>query len=222
MYVYSGGVGLNISNTLVGYSPKKVRIVSANIPNVFDNVVNISFELEGLYNVVLVDGYYTGSTLAAMLQTAMNTSGTANVYVVSYDSVSLKLTISTGVPFIMELDVDAAMLLGFSAPGIVGPSMSIVSDQPINLRPFENIVITSNLCEGVDNGINPFEGLGMVSLGNTAYGGVMSEIVAGPMCSSIQSKYLLDGIMSFSLVSDTGYPISMGFPWNVVVEFIFN
>ena len=75
-----------------------IRLVGGNIPA---NIYNIntgwnkfSF-LENLinYTITLNNGLYDGTSLASELKRALNNSGLANVYDVSYSNTSLKLTI---------------------------------------------------------------------------------------------------------------------------------
>lgn len=55
------------------------------------NTVNV-------FTAVLSEGFYTGSTFAAELQTRMNASGASNTYTCSYNTNTFKLTIATTLP----------------------------------------------------------------------------------------------------------------------------
>ena len=75
-----------------------IRLISGNIPA---NLYNINtgwnkfsfLENTTTYTITLNPGVYEGSTLAVELKRALNSSGLANVYDVTYSTTSLKLTI---------------------------------------------------------------------------------------------------------------------------------
>jgi hypothetical protein len=102
-----------------------VCLYEATIPNIRYNVRsgvnNILYFYENAgavtFTATLTQGVYDATSLASALQTAMNGSGAANTYTVTYSSTTKKMTIATVLPFTFQVlsSSTCLTLIGFEA-----------------------------------------------------------------------------------------------------------
>lgn len=145
--------------------PRRVKLMKANIPYTWNNitVANNSFILKEFpgpttFNVTIPDGHYNGTELATAIQTALNTSGAAYTYTVSFSTTTLHFTISATGNFSLDFtgSNSIATQMGFPV-GYISP-VGATTDSTIvaQLVPDYEIFICSDLVEGCDNGIVRF------------------------------------------------------------------
>lgn len=226
--------------------PKKVKLLSARIPFVWDNVTtsNNAFtliELPGpiVYpNLTVPATRYTPSTLEAALKTALDTAG-AHTYTVAYNSTTLKYTISATGDFQINFAVSnsIAPILGFDEI-TTASATSITSTNATLLETDTEIFIGSSLVGGIDNGIVPYftgatnnlQILASIPIGSTTYGNIIDYTSPNdePYKNTIQSGFAMvpntvpSFEMSFNLFFISGIPVSLkGVHWsaNILLEF---
>lgn len=143
-------------------TPKKIKLISACIPFTWDNVItgiNNTFTVYedgiGSVNIIIPQGYYSGSDLASTIANSMNTTLT-QTYDVTYNSKTLMFYFSTGdsAGFQFTMTPDIMTLLGFTDS--VYPSSPITSFssqiKAVLLVDYE-ILICSDAVRGSDNGV---------------------------------------------------------------------
>lgn len=105
------------------YALSLLEVSAPNLEPIFMVGVNDTFKFNensntvNIFTATLTEGFYTGTTLATELQTRMNGSGCANTYTVSYNTNTLKLTISTILPNTFRILSSSTCLpeLGFNS-----------------------------------------------------------------------------------------------------------
>lgn len=146
-------------------APKKVKLLSARIPYTWNNITSINNQFSLIeypgpvsYGETIPSGRYTASTLASELQTILNnTPNKLNTYTVSYDTNSMKFTISATGNF--QLDFTGSNSIGTAlgfGPVLTPEGTSIQSTGVAVLQSDNEIFITSSLVSGIDNGIVPW------------------------------------------------------------------
>lgn len=126
-----------------------VCLDSATIPNIIPNIRAASGTSSGnntlefyenggvvIRTATLTAGFYDANTLAAALQTAMNTApGVANTYSVNYSTLTRKLSISTTLPNTYRILGSSTCLtqIGFDAEGTSSFTTTSTANYVINL-----------------------------------------------------------------------------------------
>lgn len=148
------------------FNPKKAKIIGACIPYTWYNILTgvndtMNFDDNGNpYVITIAPGYYSGIGLAEALTAAFVAAGIP-LYTASFSASTLKFTFrNTGVltPFSIFFPVGGNTLaerLGF-LEGVVYNSAANVITSPnmADLLVSCELYITSNLIEGIDNGVN--------------------------------------------------------------------
>lgn len=142
--------------------PKYAKVTSATVPYSWYNVdsTNNNFYLTEIPSpsqlVTILPGNYTGTTLALALQSALNlASPNLKTYTVSYDSTTLKFTITVNVPtFSLSFNVANNMhaILGFPNNYVTPDVASVTSNELSVINPIKEVMIRSNIVGGIDNG----------------------------------------------------------------------
>lgn len=146
-------------------SPKTVKLINAFIPYTWNNIqagsndLTFSDSVPTPYTVQIPAGNYTGTTLAAAVALAMNGAGSGDVFTVTFDATTYKMTFAT-TGLSMSLDFatspDLATLLGFISGVTYGPATPITSPNVVNIIEFLEMMICSDLVCGSDNGVIPW------------------------------------------------------------------
>lgn len=230
-------------------NPISAKILNACIPNTWYNVnapgnsLVFSDSVPTAYSVTITPGYYTGATLAAALQTAMNAVGSADAFTVTYSTTTYKTTFAT-TGANMTLDFTAvpnlAKQLGFVSGVIYGPLASITSVNTVNLILFTEIFICSDLVQGSDNGVIPWIAPSPPSWGvfaripvRSCFGEILDYRAATelPYFSVVQSTFAkttdpnndVPRSMRFSLkFPDNTDVLLNGYDWSMEILFNFN
>ncbi|HXT82839.1 MAG TPA: hypothetical protein VN704_00575 [Verrucomicrobiae bacterium] len=227
--------------------PKRVKLLSARIPFVWNNVTanNNAYALLEYpgpigYTGTVAVGRYTGAALATALQTSLNAIlAISNTYTVTYDATNLKFNI-TSTPSTFQFNFNVANsigpLLGFAETTTTNTANLI---SPITLlQPDNEVLIQSSLVGGIDNGIVPwFTGatedlqiLAVIPINpNTNNMIIYQSPDSEPWKNLSQSAFAMipnngDTLlkMSFNLLLLSGIPISLSNnPWsaNLLMEF---
>lgn len=230
-------------------TPKFVKLASASIPYTWYNVTtsNNAFTLvEGgtSYPVTIPVGNYDGAGLATALTTALNASGGANTYTVTYSTVTSKLTFAAA-PGTFRLNFNVAnsiaLLVGFPAGTLTAIVSSITAPNVVALTPDYEIFICSDLVQGCDNGIMMWDTaapsntqiLGRVTVSGS-HGGILSyrgyeyepffDMRASPYAAAATSQAVPSPprTMHFWLQFPSGLPVDLnGSFWSatLVVDF---
>ena len=238
---------INYKNDRFLLPPKYVKVISANIPYTWYNIVTgtndqiVFVESTGptTYTVTVPSGNYDGSSLATAVAYAMNNTGAADTYTVKFDSSKLVFNItSTGTFYFNFLAANnMAKLLGFPAQVYpLAPTNDLTSVTVADLLPDTSLIICSNLVEGIDNGVP------LITDGDAVSNNVMAVInIVGsygqtltyddygtgiPLMNVSQSALgLRTGVtvpIRFYLRFPDGFPLNLnGVGWSVVVKFVF-
>jgi hypothetical protein len=154
-------ITIDRADSRFSYPPRSVKLTSANIPYTWNNITveNNQFNLiepPGFpIPITIAPGNYNGTTLAAAVQTALNSSGAAYTYTVSFDSTTLLFTFdSSSGNFILDFDVSntIATKLGFPNGYQTISNITTVSTQLASLLVDTELFICSDLVGGIDNG----------------------------------------------------------------------
>jgi hypothetical protein len=146
---------------LFNIPPKYVKATRVCIPYTWYNVNsnnNKFFLLEdGQPNIqiVITPGNYTFSGFATVVQTAMNAATLAGaLYSVTPDSINTKYTITSTMNFRLDFNSPDSMysILGFPNNYVSSTVLSITSLNVVNLSPYSEILVCSNIVDGIDNG----------------------------------------------------------------------
>jgi hypothetical protein len=146
-------------------SPKTVKLINACIPYTWNNIQSgsndLTFEdsVPTQYTVQVPAGNYTGTTLAAAVETAMNGAGSGDTFTVDFDTNTYKMTFTTtGADLLLDFSTspDLAVILGFVSGSTYGPAASITSPNVVNIIEFLEMMICSDLVCGSDNGVIPW------------------------------------------------------------------
>lgn len=229
----------------MNYPPKTVKLTSANIPYVWDNItadnnsVNLTEPPGPAIPITIPPGWYDGGSLAVALQNQLNASGGAGVYAVAYDGTSRHFTISSTVNFQLDFSVanSIAYRLGFASTAVTAPALSVVSTAAACVADTE-IFVCSSLVGGSDNGFCKFgsgssndEILAVVPVNVTVYGTniTYANTGAGNAFVTSQSGYA-DQVrrqedytnMSFALKNVSGTVLDMnGADWSCIIIFSY-
>lgn len=228
--------------------PKRVKLLSARIPFVWDNITTTNnaftlIELPGpvTHSAVTVPvGRYTGTTLAVALQTTLNAiPGVIHTYTVIYDTNTFKFTIAANGNFQFNFAVvnSIAPALGFteittaSATSLTSPGVAIIQADV-------EIFVGSSLVGGIDNGIVPwFTGaatdlhiLAVVPI-NSYFGSIIEytcqddepwQDILQSTFSTIPNTTNVSVEMSFHLFFLSGAPVNLkGAHWSANLIFDF-
>lgn len=130
-----------------------VCLESATIPNIVPNIRagrnGLDFYENGgavLRTATVSAGFYDANTLAAALQTSMNTSGAVNTYAVTYNTLTRKLSIATTLPNTFRiLDSSTCLVqLGYEAGVAISYATIKTGDYVVNLLPSRYVDIVVN------------------------------------------------------------------------------
>jgi hypothetical protein len=128
---------------------KSVELLSCQIPNTFYNIrSNYTFQLTRgpTFNIVVPAGSYTLTTLMTTIQTLLNAADGPN-YTVTYDSITLRVTISNIVPFSLFFPSlsdgvgSAGAMLGYNENQIYTAINNIATNAPDMLIDFSHYLI---------------------------------------------------------------------------------
>lgn len=124
----------------------------------FDSATNVLRFNDGTTrSATITIGYYSASTIAAAVQTAMNDSGTAQTFTVTFSNVTSKLTFnSTGNFKLLGLDDDssstAARILGVRTDSSAASSSKTCAE-PINLA-YNSLGFLFTISESTSNSVD--------------------------------------------------------------------
>jgi hypothetical protein len=224
--------------------PKRVKLLQVSIPDSWNNITAENnrvdlFEPAGpvTYNISIPVGRYTGTTLAAAIKTAFDTAS-ANTYTVTYDSVSGRFTLSTGVNFQLDFDVanSIALAIGFVDGSITIAATSVTSPNVAMLQPGNEFFVISDLVLGADNGIIPW----YPTVGPAGVLAVVPISIQGGMIfytsptdlmpvNALQSSFAREAseheplIFTLELAFNTGIAVELnGNSWSGVLQFEMN
>lgn len=117
-----------------------VMLESASIPNIVPNIRpgrnTLDFFENGgavLRTATVATGLYDANTLVTALQTAMNASGAANTYTVTYNSITKKILISTTLPNTFRILSSSTMLTQIGYDAMTSFDTTKTADYLINL-----------------------------------------------------------------------------------------
>ena len=130
-------IKINISHIFGSRKFTKIKLKECCIPNLEYPVGShnnlLVFQENGVavdINITLSEGAYDGNSMATELQTQLNGAG-ANTYVVTFDSLSKRLSVSLSVGTSFNFTTGTALdVLGFTATGFVA---SYIGDNPVRL-----------------------------------------------------------------------------------------
>lgn len=180
-FIDVGGTDVNFTITKpysnFNKAPTKVKLLSARIPFTWDNITSINntytlIEYSGTTsittsNIQIPTGRYTGTTLATAMQTSLNSNTKESfTYTVTYNTTTFQFSISSTGNFQLDFSVSNSLgpALGFGDITTV-EATHIVSPEIAILQPDTEILVTSDLVSGIDNGVVPW----FAEASNTAY-----------------------------------------------------
>jgi hypothetical protein len=220
--------------------PKKVKVQYANIPYLWNNVSSSAntFLVSGTM-IQLPPGYYTGTELAAELQTAIDTV-VVGLTVMYTDGM---FVFSNATLFTLDFtgSNQLADVLGFQptlyTATFISPNWIINSVQQTMID-YPEILVCTNLISGIDNGIvywsstppqsNPIA-IVPTNVGysnNIIYGAPVSEpwqiITNSTFAIQLFDPQSMPNI-AFELFSPDGYPLDFSLPvnWSICLLFEF-
>lgn len=239
---------INYPNDRFVNRPKKVKIISICLPYTWFNIVaginnSLTFNKSGTdYIATIPAGNYTGITLAAAIQLAMNSADPAQAYTVVFSETSY-LFVFTADTTPIQLDFtpvqNLATILGFTSGEIYPsvPNLLIQSTTLASLLPDTFVEICSNLIEGIDNGVPVITSTPAVSnnvmahiiikgnfgqnLAYVDYGDNIPPMSVAQSFLGTNPKGKPVGIRFFLRFS-SGFPIDLnGKDWGLIVKFYF-
>ncbi len=141
--------------------PKSVRLSSvtlpytwANVGGVFGNTIDFTGAISGAHTIVIPTNNYDGTTLATQLSTDMSAAAAPDVYTVTYNGVTNKFTIASTENFSIDFTQPNNMhtILGFLE--VITPvAMSITSTNVAGFVIDKEVLVCTNLIDGIDNGL---------------------------------------------------------------------
>lgn len=223
---------ITVSPPVFTHPPREARLVTATVPYSWGNITtsNNAFDLidNGTHAITIAPGNYNAVAIATAIENALNASGGANTYTVTYSH--LRFTIAGNGSFQLDFSVanSIAARVGFD-PELTAQGTSFTSPNLARLVSDTEIFICSDLVSGVDNGVTWLEPgalsareiLAVVPL-TTCFGGLIhySAPADAPYFSVRQSAFASGGPVRFYLEFPSGDPVDLqGIPWTATLEF---
>jgi len=240
-------ITISPSNERYSYPPKSVKLTSANIPYTWDNILSINNQFNLIESpnppilITIPPGNYSGTNMAAAVKTALNSSGAAHTYTVTFDDSSLLFTFTANAgTFVLDFTHANSMAnrLGFPVNFQTPAAISTTSTQFAEILTDTEIFVCSDLVEGVDNGFayitpgSPTNDQILAVINITGSFGNVIEFRArqdDPFYPVTQSSFgklqTFDKIprtMGFSLRFPSQFPLNLGgLNWSMTLAFEF-
>lgn len=199
-------------------------LVHISFPNLYPTVktgVNDQLQLYvngTTYTVVVSEGYYTGTTLATELQTAIQTIGALNTSTVAYDTIGLKLTFTftTKASFVNLTPTSEGQIMnpvermyeiiGLSTAQVNSPVSSLITAYQVRLEGTSYVAVGTNFSSATyDTSPGHINVIDRIGMGDVSYGYMMTRrftpVTKGPMMSREALQHL-----RFLLVDEWSQP----------------
>lgn len=146
-------------------NPKSVKATLICIPYTWynvnatsGNVFTWTGDITGVHSIVLADNNYTGESFATALQAALELAAPGQNYMVTYDTVTNKFTITSDEATTLDFSVadNMHLILGWPDGTVTGSVMTHTSPNVAGFVLDKSVWVCTDMIRGIDNGVIPW------------------------------------------------------------------